>query len=84
MLDGIKDVKGYVVEVSTNELGTDDILIHIGTLADCSVSEKEIKDIFRAKVRVAPTLIFHSPDEIQKMQFPQMSRKPIKFIDKRG
>ena len=84
VLDGIKDVKGYVVEVSTNELGTDDILIHIGTLADCSVSEKEIKDIFRAKVRVAPTLIFHSPDEIQKMQFPQMSRKPIKFIDKRG
>jgi phenylacetate-CoA ligase len=83
VLDDLNGIAGYVVEISTNDLGTDDILIHIGTEHPSEHFEKEIKDMFRSKVRVAPSILFESPDAIHALQFPQMSRKPIKFIDKR-
>ncbi len=83
ILDNIPDVKNYVVEVSTNELGTDSVVVHVGTLIPSDKFEKEIKDIFRAKVRVAPDVLFKTPEEVAKIMFPPMSRKPVKFIDNR-
>ena len=44
---------------------------------------KEIKDIFRSKVRVAPAISFESPEYINKLLYPEMSRKPVKFYDLR-
>ena len=84
ILDNIPDVKNYVVEVFTNELGTDDVLVRVGTLTPGERFEKAIKDIFRAKVRVAPGVIFDTPENVSKIMFPPMSRKPVKFIDKRS
>lgn len=83
ILDGIRDVKNYVVEVFTNELGTDDIKVRIGTSRTDDVFLKQIKDVFRSKVRVAPSISFESPEYINKLQFPEMSRKPVKFYDLR-
>ena len=45
--------------------------------------EKEIKDTFRSKVRVAPEVVFEPVEYIAKKQMPQMSRKQIKFVDLR-
>lgn len=83
ILDNISGIKNYVVEVYTNELGTDEILIRIGTDIQTEAFSKQIKDLFRAKVRVAPTIQFESVEYISKIQMPQMSRKAIKFIDLR-
>lgn len=83
ILDNIPDISNYVVEVSTNELGTDDVLVRVGTAMASDRFEKEIKDIFRAKVRVAPKVVFDTPEAVAKIVFPPMSRKPVKFIDKR-
>lgn len=83
VLDDMQGLAGYIIEVSTNDLGTDDIAIHVGKADPTDQFEKFMKDQFRAKVRVAPHIIFHTPAEMQAMQFPQMSRKPIKFIDNR-
>ena len=83
ILDNIPEVKNYVVEVGTSSIGTDDVLVHVGTLNPSERFEKEIKDIFRAKVRVAPSVIFHDPEEVARMLYPPMSRKPVKFIDNR-
>ena len=44
---------------------------------------KEIKDLFRSKVRVAPSINFESAEYIAKIQMPPMSRKIVKFIDLR-
>ena len=44
---------------------------------------KEIKDHFRSKLRVAPTVVFYPPDVIAKEHFPELSRKPITFVDNR-
>ena len=74
---------GITVEVYTNELGTDEILIRIGSENRSESFAKEIKDLFRSKVRVAPTINFESAEYIAKIQMPPMSRKSIKFIDLR-
>ena len=84
ILDNIPEVKNYAVEVFTNELGTDDVKVIVGTLCGSDRFEKEIKDIFRAKVRVAPQVEFRTPEEVSKIMFPPMSRKPVKFIDRRS
>lgn len=83
ILDTIPGVINYVVEVYTNDLGTDDILIRVGTTRPDDSFAKEIKDLFRSKVRVAPTIQFASPEYVAKIQLPPMSRKTIKFIDLR-
>ncbi len=84
ILDSIDEVKNYQVEIYTNEIGTDEILVRIGCLNVTERLEKEIKDHFRARLRVAPTIRFEHPDSLQKLLFPEMVRKPLKFIDKRS
>jgi len=83
ILEDIQGVKNYVVEVYTNNLGTDDIKVRIGSDRTDEAFAKEIKDVFRSKVRVAPQISFESPEYIAKLQFPAMSRKPVKFFDLR-
>ena len=83
ILDHVPDVKNYQIEVFTNSIGTDDVLVKIGSLVPSEKLEKEIKDHCRAKLRVALTLEFVEPDTLQKLILPPTSRKPVKFIDKR-
>lgn len=83
ILDNIPAVTNYIVEVYTNSIGTDEILIRVGAPDASATLEKEIKDLFRAKVRVAPTVRFEQPELIARLQLPAMSRKPVKFIDLR-
>jgi len=83
ILDNIDFISNYVVEVFTNEIGTDEILIHVGSKIPIPEKEKDIKDHFRAKLRVAPLIKFETTETIQQIQFPEANRKPVKFIDHR-
>jgi phenylacetate-CoA ligase len=83
ILDNIEQIKNYIVEVYTNNIGTDEILIRVGAENHSEAFEKSIKDHFRAKLRVAPSISFETVDYISSMQLPAMSRKPIKLIDRR-
>jgi len=44
---------------------------------------KDMKDRFRARLRVTPDVVFKPIDEIQKIVMPEIKRKPVKFIDNR-
>ena len=83
ILDNIDGIENYVVEVSTNELGTDDILIRVGSKVADEAFAGRLKDRFRAKLRVAPSIIFESVESIEKLRFPEESRKAVNFIDRR-
>lgn len=83
ILENIDGVRNYIVELYTNTIGTDEILIRIGSDNPSESFEKVIKDHFRAKLRVAPSVSFESVDYINKLQYPSMSRKPVKLIDRR-
>jgi phenylacetate-CoA ligase len=83
ILDNIDEVETYIVEVFTNDIGTDEIVIKIGTNSFSEGFEKMIKDHFRAKLRVSPSIVFDSVDNINAVRMPLTSRKPITFFDKR-
>jgi len=83
ILNNIEGVRNYVVEVFTNDLGTDDILVRVGCDTIPENFEKDIKDHFRAKLRVAPQIKFEAVEAINKLQFTELSRKPLVFFDKR-
>jgi phenylacetate-CoA ligase len=86
ILNEMEFVENYVIEVTTNAIGTDDILIRIATNGFNRPAdfEKIIKDHFRAKLRVAPTISFETSDQINKIKFNEIKRKPIVFIDRRN
>lgn len=83
ILNEIEEVENYIVVVSTNSLDTDDIEVLVGSKEPTLSVEKRIKDHFRAKLRVAPSIRFLDPKEVNGMQFPGMSRKPLTFLDRR-
>ena len=83
ILENIPGVSNYIIEVFTGSLGTDQIVLRIGSARRDEAFEKEIKDTFRSKVRVAPEVVFEPVEYIAKKQMPQMSRKQIKFVDLR-
>lgn len=84
ILDNIPEVENYIVEVFTNALGTDQIQIRIGSNNHSDTFVKQIKDVFRSKVRVAPDIKFESAELISRLQTPPMSRKVVKFFDLRN
>ncbi|MDR1408637.1 MAG: AMP-binding protein [Tannerella sp.] len=83
VLDNAACVENYVVVVRDNEHGNDDVLVRIGLRHRSEGAVKELKDLFRARIRVAPDIEICPADEIRKINFPDMSRKPVKFIDNR-
>lgn len=83
ILNNFPEIDSYVIEIFHNDLGTDEILIKV---ASENLSEElllDIKDHFRAKLRVAPKIEFADKDEIEVLRFPTLSRKPVDLIDKR-
>lgn len=83
VLNEIEGVENYIIEVYTNDFGTDEIRVKAGSVLHGEKQEKRIKDHFRAKLRVAPEVEFYSPKEILALQLPENTRKPIIFFDKR-
>ena len=85
VLDNTDYVENYVIEVRQSEAGTDDVIVKIGLKYQPEFDVvKELKDSFRSRIRVAPQIEVHPVEEIQKINYPAKSRKPIKFIDLRN
>ena len=83
VLDNIEGIINYQVQVYTNSLGTDSILIKIGTIKPSESFERKIKEHFRARIRVAPEISFEPIELLAKAILPPQSRKPVKFLDVR-
>lgn len=83
VLNHFESVENHLIEISTNDLGTDEIVIKIASNEASEELLHEIKDYFRAKLRVTPKIEFASSEELQQIVFPAMSRKPVRFFDLR-
>ncbi len=81
VMDNAPEIKRYVIEVCSNEYDNDEVIVRYE--ASEKLNMKALVDHFKTKVRVTPKLIATSPEELDKLMFPPMSRKPIKFIDNR-
>ncbi|MDR1332305.1 MAG: AMP-binding protein [Tannerella sp.] len=83
VLDNVPGVENYVVVVREDENGNDAVLVRVGLRRGATDTVKDLKDRFRARIRVAPDVEICGADEIRGINFPDMSRKPVKFIDNR-
>ena len=84
ILDDVPYIENYIMIVSNNEYGNDHILLKIGLATQPGFDvTKTLKDRFRARIRVAPDIELCTADEIKNISFPDINRKPIKFIDNR-
>ncbi|TGV02224.1 phenylacetate--CoA ligase family protein [Flavivirga rizhaonensis] len=83
VLNHFNNIDTYIIEIYQNDIGTDEILLKISAPQPTDTLLQEIKDHFRAKLRVLPKIEFHDKSVIQKLQFPKLSRKPMMVIDKR-
>ena len=83
LLNEINEVHDYVVEVSTNDVGLDEVLLHIHVADESTETDHRIRSYIQAKLRVSPFVHYVSEETIKKIQFNEASRKPVKSIDKR-
>ncbi len=85
VLDNTEYVENYVVVVRNSDAGTDEVVVRVGLKNTPNFDVvKELKDRFRSRIRVAPIIEILPSEEINRIQFPAKSRKPIKFIDARN
>jgi phenylacetate-CoA ligase len=84
VLDNADYVANYVIYVQDSDSGTDEVVVKIGLKYKTDFDAvKNLKDRFRSRIRVAPIIEVAPVDEIQQINYPAKSRKPIKFIDNR-
>ncbi|EMY3554226.1 phenylacetate--CoA ligase [Flavobacterium psychrophilum] len=83
VLTHFENIENHIIEISTNDLGTDEILIKIAVKNKSEAFLQELKDHFRAKLRVTPKIEFTTKEVLNPLIFNPMSRKPITFFDKR-
>jgi phenylacetate-CoA ligase len=83
ILDDFDTIENYQVEVSSNKIGTDNILIYVGLKSNNPAFTEKHKSRFRARLRVIPEIKIMDPAKLNLMISPPTSRKAIKFIDRR-
>ncbi|MEO5892553.1 MAG: AMP-binding protein [Ferruginibacter sp.] len=84
LLHEMEDVQDYVAEVYLNEIGLDEVLLHLVPVNNSEETDRKIRAYLQARLRVSPHIHYVTPGEIQKMQFPESGRKAVRFIDRRG
>lgn len=84
LMSYFEEIQLHQIEISTNEVGTDEILIRIASPITTDDFLDEIKDHFRAKLRVTPKIELVEIEVLEKMVMLPASRKPLTFIDKRN
>lgn len=83
-INDIKHIDNYLVELATNDLGTDELTIKLGIRDHMAGDSGQLAAHFKSTLRVSPKIELTTPDAIRKVQFANGSRKPIKLIDKRN
>jgi len=84
ILHEMENVIDYVAEVSSNEVGTDEVLIYIVPDNFDEETNRKIRANLQARLRVSPHIKYITEEEIKKIQMPEAGRKIIRFIDRRN
>ena len=84
LLNEREEILDFVVEVYSNEIGLDQVLLYLVPADDSEECDHRIRAYLQARLRVSPHIKYVTPEEIQKMQFNEANRKAVKFIDRRS
>lgn len=83
LLNEREEILDFVIAVYPDEIGLDQVLLYLVPAGEIEECDHRIRAYLQARLRVSPHIKYVTVEEIQKMQFSDASRKPIKFIDKR-
>jgi phenylacetate-CoA ligase len=83
ILNEMEEIQEYVAEVYSNEIGMDEVLLHLLPVNTTEETDRKIRAYIQAKLRVSPHIQYVTVEQISKLQSTETSRKPVKFIDKR-
>ena len=83
LLNEMEEVLDYVAEVYSNELGMDEVLLYLLPQNNSEETDRRIRAYLQARLRVSPHVQYVSSAEMQKLQFPEIGRKAVRFIDRR-
>lgn len=84
LLNEMEEIKDFVAEIYSNEIGMDEVLLHLLPINITEECDRKIRSYLQARLRVSPHVKYITAEELQKIQFQETSRKPIKFIDRRS
>lgn len=85
VLNGKEWVTGYVIQLGTNNIGTDEVTVCVSIekgMEKLTAMEK-LNYSFQANLRVKPIVRIMKREEVMKLRFVPTMRKPIKLIDNR-
>ena len=87
VLDNCRDIANYQLVLSLNDLGNDDVKVRIGVPDPDPDRDArliaDLKNTFRAKIRVAPEVEVCRADLLARDIYLESSRKPLKVVDLR-
>ena len=83
ILNARREIKDYLVEVYSNNLETDEILIHIAMDNPTEKTAAMLKSYLHAALRVRPEIAFTAIEEIREKQIIGDGRKLSKILDRR-
>ncbi|MEJ5103543.1 phenylacetate--CoA ligase family protein [Chryseobacterium sp. MYb328] len=83
ILNDFNNILCYQIVIQANEIGLDEIIIKLSTDQEHESFVNEVRDHFRAKLRVSPKIEIIDFEILSKSVFNPNSRKPITFIDLR-
>lgn len=83
VLNELSCIEHYVVEVYNGDFGTEELVIHLSSREEPAHCEQIVKPLLQARLRVLPELRYHTKEALLAMQFPEESRKIVRFIDRR-
>ncbi|WP_027383448.1 phenylacetate--CoA ligase family protein [Epilithonimonas caeni] len=84
ILNDFNNILCYQIVIQSDEIGLDEIIIKLSTDNENENFVNEVRDHFRAKLRVGPKIEIVDFDILSKIVFNPISRKPINFIDLRA
>ncbi len=76
-------ISAYQIVIKSNDIGMDEIIVKISCEDESEKFTREVRDHFRAKLRVSPEIQIYPKDELLKEINDSRSRKPLHFIDLR-
>lgn len=83
ILNEMDEIKDFVVEVFSNEVGLDEVILHLLATDNSESCDRRIRAGLQARLRVTPAVSYVDAVTLQKMHLPDTSRKPVRLIDRR-
>jgi len=84
IMNDFGNISCYQIVIKSDEIGLDEIIIKLSTDNETENFVDELRDHFRAKLRVSPKIEVLDFEVLSKVVFNPTSRKPINFIDLRN